>query len=76
MKFLLYRSRHGAEALVFHNLDNWKYLINLMEQDNGMSIEECRAEGLWVDGGTYEEGYVSVDEGGEIRTICLEDRLG
>jgi len=71
MKFLLYDGRHGEQILVKYCREGWDYLVKQLEQDDGGSIDDSLEDGLWVDGGTFEEGYVSVDDGGKITTIEL-----
>jgi hypothetical protein len=67
MKFLLYSGRHGEQVLVKYCREGWDYLMTLREQDDKCTLEQAR-EHLWVGGGTFEEGYVSVDDGGRIET--------
>ena len=72
VKFFLYEGRHGERILTPHTRECWDYLISELERDDGMTIEESREEGFDVSGGTYEEGYVSCDDGGTISTLELE----
>lgn len=72
-KFLLYNNRHGERVLMPHTREAWDYLLAEMNDVNGCTLEEARDDGFWVDGGTYEEGYVSVDDGGCIETIELTE---
>jgi len=71
MKFFLYEGRHGERLLTEHSRTAWNYLLAEMNTADGCTIEEAREEGFWVDGGTYEDGHVSVDDGGKISTVEL-----
>lgn len=75
MKFLLYRGRHGEQVLMEHTRENWDALMEEMIATDGCTPEEARRDGCWVDGGTFEEGYVSVDDGGKIFTVELSTDL-
>lgn len=71
MKFFLYEGRHGERELVEYSRNGWDYLIEQLEADDRSTLKESKEIGLWVDGGTFEDGYVSVDDGGRISTIEL-----
>lgn len=73
MKFLLYEGRHGERLLVDYSRDAWNFLISELECDDNSTIAQSKEMGLWVDGGTFEEGYISVDDGGKITTIELTE---
>jgi len=73
MKFLLYRGRHGEEILTEHGPREWDYLMRHLIEDDGSTPEASAEMGLWVDGGTFEQGFVSVDDGGRIDTIWLTE---
>lgn len=73
MKFFLYEGRHGERILTPHTRAAWDFLILELEIDDNMTIKESREQGFWVDGGTFEEGYVSCDDGGKITTLWLTD---
>lgn len=78
MKFLLYEGRHGERILTEHTKRAWDALLAEMNEIDGCTLEQAREQGFWVDGGTYEEGNVSVDDGGTISTLYLTevDRSG
>lgn len=71
MQVLVYEGRGGGYYVTAKSRENWDSILLMMEQENGMSIDEARQEGFCVDGGTYEEGHVSVDDGGRIFTSTL-----
>ena len=71
--FLLYEGRHGERILTENTREAWDALLELMAGHDGCTISEARSQGFWVDGGTYEEGHVSVDDGGKITTLVLRD---
>jgi hypothetical protein len=71
-KFYLYEGRHDERILVRATAENWEYLLRERELDDGCTLEEAGEHGLeW--GGSYEEGSLWVDDGGEITTIELSE---
>lgn len=72
MKFLLYEGRHGERLLMEVSQENWDYLLRVMEQDNRYTFEDLAEDEVEIEG-SYEEGELFVDDGGEIRTIELTE---
>lgn len=71
-RFYLYEGRQGQFILTRAGRKEWDYLVNELEQDDRMSIEESIEEGFDVSG-SFEQGYLSVDDGGSIRELELTE---
>lgn len=82
MKFLYYFGRHGEQLLTEHTPHAWECLKKEMEEDNRVTFEQAVEE--WGEdclSGSLEysdNAHVSMDDGGEIRTLWLTevDRSG
>lgn len=72
MKFFLYGGRHGERHLVHATKAGWDFLTSEMQKDNHMSFEEAAREGFDIEG-SYDEGFLYMDDGGEIHTIELTE---
>lgn len=72
MEFYLYTCRHGDEKILMRaSRKAWEFLLIEMERCDGITYEE--AEKLGWASGSYVEGYLSIDDGGEIETIFLSE---
>lgn len=69
-EFYFYRGRHGEEILTPKTDKAWDFLVGQMEQDSGITFDEAHSEGLEVEG-SYEQGFLFMDDGGKIDTIGL-----
>lgn len=70
-EFFLFKCRHGDEEILTPKTrEAWDFLVERMEQDNGVTFDQARAEGFEIEG-SYEEGWFYMDDGGEIKTIRL-----
>lgn len=64
-KFFLYQGRHGEKILVHADEHGWNYLRKMQDEDNRCTLEDIEGDF----GGSYEEGYFWIDDGGHIETI-------
>lgn len=69
-EFLLYQGRSGQTKLVKKTQAGWDYLIEEMERDNRVTFVELVETDLDFDG-SYADGFMWVDDGGEISTVEL-----
>lgn len=68
MKFFLYQGRSGGQFLVERTRAGWDFLISKMEDENRISMSDAEQEGFEI-GGSFEEGYLYMEDGGSIETI-------
>lgn len=71
-EFYLYKSRNGEHVLTEKNIDGWDLLLDLMQAHNGMTFFEAKQQGFDIEG-SYEDDWLYMDDGGEIRVIELTD---
>ncbi len=67
--FYLYEGRHGERILTPTTRANWDFLIVQLETDCRCTIAESIADGQLE--GSYEEGWLYIDDGGVISSIDL-----
>lgn len=72
MKFFLYTGRKGQTILMKHSRESWDYLRKEQDGDNRCALEEAGEMGLDY-GGSFEDGYFWIDDGGDIDTIELKE---
>ena len=77
MKFLLYEGRQGQQVLTEHTPEAWETLKNQMQEDNRCTFEEAVEDFghdcLYGSFEYKESCYLSMDEGGCIRTLHLSE---
>lgn len=69
MNFYLLTGRHGERILTRANKSSWDYLVSLLEDINGVTMEELGEE---VEG-SFATGWLYIDDGGKIETIELTE---
>ena len=71
-EFYLYTSRKGRHVLTPRTREAWDWLLQEMQDDNRVTFEEAKREGFDIEG-SYEDGWLFMDDGGEIRVITLTE---
>lgn len=71
-RFYLYESRHGNLTLTPVGKREWDYLVREMEEDNHFNFSDAEEWGVEIEG-SFEEGWLFIDEGGRIREVELTE---